>query len=147
MKRGLLVLLLTLLLCSACVQTTLSPTPTSTPTQTAAPTPEPVSTLTDEELRECHGRIAELSAEYGIDDPGGYLAALDLLLWECFGIPIPTSTQSPTITPVDKCYSFELDQWIFYSWATAICNDGTCSLSTGPGTCSYHGGVRTWLNK
>ena len=23
------------------------------------------------------------------------------------------------------------------------CNDGTCSPSTGPGTCSYHGGIKT----
>jgi hypothetical protein len=29
----------------------------------------------------------------------------------------------------------------------AICNDGTRSNSTGSGTCSGHGGVRTWLCK
>lgn len=26
----------------------------------------------------------------------------------------------------------------------AICNDGTKSNSTGSGTCSSHGGVKTW---
>jgi hypothetical protein len=146
MKRGLLVLLLTLLLCSACTQPTPSPIPTPTSIVEPTPTPEPISTLTDDELRECHERIAELSAEYGIDDPGGYRAALDLLLWECFGIPIVTPTEFPTVTPIGDCYSYELDQWIYFSWATAICNDGTCSLSTGPGTCSYHGGVKMWLH-
>lgn len=29
--------------------------------------------------------------------------------------------------------------------AAAICNDGTYSSSSGSGTCSHHGGVRTWL--
>lgn len=33
------------------------------------------------------------------------------------------------------------------SSATAICNDGTYSYSQhASGTCSWHGGVRTWLN-
>lgn len=33
-----------------------------------------------------------------------------------------------------------------YGSPTAICNDGTYSYSqTASGTCSYHGGVRTWL--
>jgi hypothetical protein len=27
----------------------------------------------------------------------------------------------------------------------ALCNDGTKSGSTGRGTCSWHGGVATWL--
>jgi hypothetical protein len=32
--------------------------------------------------------------------------------------------------------------------ATAICKDGTYSFSRSRrGTCSHHGGVRTWLNK
>lgn len=29
----------------------------------------------------------------------------------------------------------------------AICKDGTRSYSTGRGTCSHHGGVRTWIYK
>jgi Protein of unknown function (DUF3761) len=29
--------------------------------------------------------------------------------------------------------------------AAAICNDGTYSPSSGPGTCSHHGGVKRWL--
>lgn len=30
--------------------------------------------------------------------------------------------------------------------ATALCNSGAYSTSTGPGTCSGHGGVKEYLN-
>ena len=33
------------------------------------------------------------------------------------------------------------------SYAGAICNDGWISKSSGSGTCSWHGGVKKWLNK
>ena len=33
------------------------------------------------------------------------------------------------------------------SYADAICNDGWISKSSGSGTCSWHGGVKKWLNK
>ena len=33
------------------------------------------------------------------------------------------------------------------SYADAICNDGWISKSTGSGACSWHGGVKKWLNK
>jgi len=32
------------------------------------------------------------------------------------------------------------------SYADAICMDGWRSYSSGSGTCSHHGGVRTWLD-
>ena len=32
------------------------------------------------------------------------------------------------------------------SYADAICNDGWISKSSGSGTCSWHGGVKKWLN-
>ena len=35
----------------------------------------------------------------------------------------------------------------FNSYADAICNDGWISKSSGSGTCSWHGGVKKWLNK
>ena len=34
-----------------------------------------------------------------------------------------------------------------FSYADAICNDGWISKSSGSGTCSWHGGVKKWLNK
>ena len=33
------------------------------------------------------------------------------------------------------------------SYADAICNDGWISKSTGSGACSWHGGVKKWLQK
>jgi hypothetical protein len=33
------------------------------------------------------------------------------------------------------------------SYADAICNDGWISKSSGSGTCSWHGGVKKWLNE
>ena len=33
------------------------------------------------------------------------------------------------------------------SYADALCNDGWISKSSGSGTCSWHGGVKKWLNK
>ena len=33
------------------------------------------------------------------------------------------------------------------SHADALCNDGWISKSSGSGTCSWHGGVKKWLNK
>jgi len=35
----------------------------------------------------------------------------------------------------------------FNSYAGALCNDGWISKSSGSGTCSWHGGVKKWLNK
>jgi len=32
-----------------------------------------------------------------------------------------------------------------YRRVGAICHDNTLSCATGPGACSHHGGVRTWL--
>ena len=44
------------------------------------------------------------------------------------------------------CYSYKYDEYISCNTARAICNDGTCSTSTGAGTCSWHGGVKCLLN-
>ena len=33
------------------------------------------------------------------------------------------------------------------SYADAVCKDGWISKSSGSGTCSWHGGVKNWLNK
>ena len=33
------------------------------------------------------------------------------------------------------------------SYADALCNDGWISKSSGSGTCSWHGGVKKWLEK
>jgi len=33
------------------------------------------------------------------------------------------------------------------SYADAVCRDGWISKSSGSGTCSWHGGVKKWLNK
>jgi hypothetical protein len=33
------------------------------------------------------------------------------------------------------------------SYADAVCIDGWISKSSGSGTCSWHGGVKKWLNK
>jgi len=33
------------------------------------------------------------------------------------------------------------------SYADAICNDGWKSKSSGSGTCSWHGGVKKWLDE
>ena len=33
------------------------------------------------------------------------------------------------------------------SFGDAICNDGWVSKSSGSGTCSWHGGVKKWLNE
>jgi beta-lactamase superfamily II metal-dependent hydrolase len=44
------------------------------------------------------------------------------------------------------CYSYTLKRDIPCEQATAICRDGTCSISTSRrGTCSHHGGVARWL--
>ena len=32
-----------------------------------------------------------------------------------------------------------------YAYSGAVCNDGYISYSTGPGTCSHHGGVKYWF--
>lgn len=45
------------------------------------------------------------------------------------------------------CYSYTLKKYIPCSQATAICRDGTCSISKSrSGTCSYHGGVARWID-
>ena len=58
-------------------------------------------------------------------------------------------TPEPTPKPTSDCtcYSYKLKRNIPCDQATAICRDGTCSTSTSRrGTCSHHGGVRTWLD-
>ena len=45
------------------------------------------------------------------------------------------------------CYSYTLKRYIPCEQATAICRDGTCSISKSrSGTCSHHGGVARWIN-
>ena len=45
------------------------------------------------------------------------------------------------------CYSYTLKRYIPCEQATAICRDGTCSISQSrSGTCSWHGGVARWIN-
>jgi len=53
-----------------------------------------------------------------------------------------------TVSPSDcMCYSYTLKRYIPCDQATAICRDGTCSISTSrSGTCSHHGGVARWIN-
>ncbi|MBX3003586.1 MAG: DUF3761 domain-containing protein [Anaerolineales bacterium] len=62
--------------------------------------------------------------------------------------PLPTSTASLTST-ANATATQTQDAFIFRiqsSGATAICRDGTLSYSRNRrGTCSHHGGVRTWL--
>jgi hypothetical protein len=44
------------------------------------------------------------------------------------------------------CYSYTLKRYIPCEEATAICRDGTCSISKSrSGTCSHHGGVARWI--
>ena len=59
-----------------------------------------------------------------------------------------TFTVSPTVSPsVCTCYSYTLKRYIPCEQATAICRDGTCSISQSrSGTCSWHGGVARWIN-
>ena len=60
-----------------------------------------------------------------------------------------TFTVSPsTVSPSDcTCYSYTLKRYIPCEQATAICRDGTCSISNNRrGTCSHHGGVARWIN-
>jgi hypothetical protein len=57
-----------------------------------------------------------------------------------------TFTVSPTVSPC-TCYSYTLGRYIPCQQATAICWDGTCSVSQSrSGTCSHHGGVKEWMN-
>ena len=52
----------------------------------------------------------------------------------------------PKTTSDCTCYSYTLKRDIPCEQATAICRDGTCSISTSrSGTCSHHGGVARWL--
>ena len=45
------------------------------------------------------------------------------------------------------CYSYTLKRYIPCEQATAICRDGTCSISQSrSGTCSWHGGVARWIS-
>lgn len=60
------------------------------------------------------------------------------------------SRLSGTFTVTEKadctCYSYTLKRYIPCEQATAICRDGTCSISKSrSGTCSHHGGVARWL--
>lgn len=59
-----------------------------------------------------------------------------------------TTTISPSVSPSDcTCYSYTLKRYIPCEQATAICRDGTCSISQSrSGTCSHHGGVARWIN-
>jgi len=60
-----------------------------------------------------------------------------------------TLTVSPSIVSpsVCTCYSYTLKRYIPCEQATAICRDGTCSISQSrSGTCSWHGGVARWIN-
>ena len=57
-----------------------------------------------------------------------------------------TFTVSPTVS-LCTCYSYTLKRYIPCEQATAICRDGTCSISQSrSGTCSHHGGVARWIN-
>jgi hypothetical protein len=52
----------------------------------------------------------------------------------------PSSTLQPNFPPVPRYNPCP--------GATAICQDGTCSYSQHrSGTCSYHGGVKQWINR
>jgi hypothetical protein len=70
------------------------------------------------------------------------------------GTPTPSPTPTLTLTPTPmgycnpncECHSYTLARDIQCSQAGAICKDGTCSTSTGRGTCSWHGGVKQWIN-
>jgi endonuclease YncB( thermonuclease family) len=64
----------------------------------------------------------------------GQASASRLGLWGAppTQVPLPTAEAVPTIS--------------YPAGATAICNDGTYSYSQNRrGTCSHHGGVKTWL--
>ncbi len=57
-----------------------------------------------------------------------------------------TFTVSRTASPC-TCYSYKLKRYIPCEQATAICKDGTCSISQSrSGTCSWHGGVARWID-
>jgi len=54
---------------------------------------------------------------------------------------------TPKPTSDCTCYSYTLKRYIPCEQATAICRDGTCSISKSRrGTCSHHGGVARWLD-
>jgi hypothetical protein len=59
-----------------------------------------------------------------------------------------TTTIPSSVSPSDcRCYSYTLKRYIPCEQATAICRDGTCSISASrSGTCSHHGGVARWIN-
>lgn len=54
---------------------------------------------------------------------------------------------TPKPTSDCTCYSYTLKRNIPCEQATAICRDGTCSISKSrSGTCSHHGGVARWID-
>ena len=66
---------------------------------------------------------------------------------------IVTESVAITVTDTPKppsdctCFSYTLKRYIPCEQATAICRDGTCSISKSrSGTCSHHGGVARWIN-
>ncbi len=62
--------------------------------------------------------------------------------------PIPTNTLVPIVTVVPQNNNPGNSSENFPPGVTAICNDGTYSFSKHRrGTCSWHGGVKTWVNK
>ena len=62
-----------------------------------------------------------------------------------YHIPAYSPPEEPSSSGC-RCYSYTYDRYVSCDVATAICNDGTCSVSQNrQGTCSHHGGVQTWL--
>ena len=60
---------------------------------------------------------------------------------------IPAVERGPRPSSGCTCYSYTLKRIIPCEQATAICRDGTCSISKSRrGTCSHHGGVARWLD-
>jgi beta-lactamase superfamily II metal-dependent hydrolase len=107
-------------------------------------------------------RLCDIGATiYGTDVCGTIIVVTDgneYTISECTPILPPTTTSTPEpstsyypscscCSPNCMCYSYTYDSYCQCSGATAICNDGTCSFSkTRSGTCSWHGGVKEWIN-
>lgn len=104
---------------------TATATPTQTPTATATMTPLPTNTATT--------------------TPTSTITPTPTVTGTATITPTPTRTPTSTRLPTATAGPATRGGTV-PTGATAICNDGTYSYSqTRQGTCSRHGGVKTWL--
>lgn len=80
--------------------------------------------------------VSEFLQEYGMLLIGIVIMAV-IIIWSVYPHPQKTSEYEDSTSHSSTSGIYQSD-----TCSITTCNDGSCSSSTGRGTCSHHGGVR-----